>query len=174
MSKINTAYGDTIEARLRYIGATSIKKINGILYFIEFDIDKDLKISYAYNINSQNKYFLQRIKPYPIPEGVFDKESQVVAFIEKDIKKFANAKNSNNFELFLTITNELSNMCADIEKLFLNYNIDKIDLSNLKNELNDIACLFDECKLRSPKINIDEHTSHKYNLDKDIINENNG
>ena len=155
MRTINNAYGDTIETRLRHIGATSIKKINSILYFIEFDIDKDLKISYAYNINSENKYFLQRIKPYPIPEGVFDKESQVVGFIEKDIKKFMNAKNSNNFELFLNITNELSTMCVDIEKLFLNYNIDKIDLSTLKNELSDISSLFDECKVRSPKINIE-------------------
>ncbi|MGL5327789.1 MAG: hypothetical protein ACRDD7_00880 [Peptostreptococcaceae bacterium] len=154
MRTINTAFGDTIEVRLRHIGATNIKKINSILYFIEFDIDKDLKISYSYNINSQNKYFLQRIKPYPIPEGIFDKESQVVAFIEKDIKKFINAKNSHNFDLFLNITSELSDICVDIEKLFLNYNIDKMDLSKLKNELDDILCLFDECRVKSPKINI--------------------
>lgn len=155
MSILNNAYGDTIEARLRYIGATEIKKIHGILYFIEFDIDDNLKVSYTYNINSKNKYFLQRIKPYPIPEGVFEKEYEVVSFIERDIKKFINAKKSNNFDLFLSITNELNTICFDIEKLFLNYNIDKMDLEILKSELDDILNLFETSKKRAPKIDID-------------------
>lgn len=155
MSILNNAYGDTIEARLRYIGATDIRKVHGILYFIEFEIDNNLKVSYTYNINAKNKYYLQRIKPYPIPEGVFEKEYEVVSFIEKDIKKFANAKKSNNFDLFLKINNELNTICLDIEKLFLNYNIDKMDLEKLKTELDDILNLFENSKKRSPKINID-------------------
>lgn len=155
MSILNNAYGDTIETRLRYIGATEIRKIHGILYFIEFDIDDNLKVSYTYNINSKNKYFLQRIKPYPIPEGVFEKEYEVVSFIERDIKKFINAKKSNNFDLFLSITNELNTICVDIEKLFLNYNIDKMDLEILKSELDDILNLFETSKKRAPKIDID-------------------
>ncbi|CEN84329.1 hypothetical protein NE452_06715 [Paeniclostridium sordellii] len=155
MSILNNAYGDTIEARLRYIGATDIRKINGLLYFIEFEIADNLKVLYTYNINTKNKYFLQRIKPYPIPEGVFEKEYEVVSFIERDIKKFNNAKNSNNFNLFLEITSELNTICFDIEHLFLNYNIDKMDLYKLKSELDDILNLFDDSKKRSPQINID-------------------
>ena len=155
MSILNNAYGDTIETRLRYIGATNIRKVHGILYFIEFEIDNNLKVSYTYNINAKNKYYLQRIKPYPIPEGVFEKEYEVVSFIEKDIKKFTNAKKSNNFDLFLKINNELNTICLDIEKLFLNYNIDKMDLEKLKSELDDILNLFEKSKQRSPKINID-------------------
>lgn len=151
---INKAHGDTIEARLRYIGATSIKKINGILYFIEFKIDDDLKISYSYNINSQNKYFLQRISPYPIPEGVFEKENEVVSFIEKDLKKFINAKKSNNFDLFLSITNNLNSFLVNMENLFLNYNVDKPDLEKLHTELDNIHNLFENSKKRSPKINL--------------------
>lgn len=154
MSILDNAYGDTIEARLRYIGATDIKKIHGILYFIEFEIDNNLKVSYTYNINSKNKYYLQRIKPYPIPEGVFDKEYEIVSFIEKDIKKFMNAKKSNNFDLFLKITDELNTICFDIEELFLNYNIDKMDLNKLKHETDIILNLFENSKKRSPKINI--------------------
>ena len=155
MSILNNAYGDTIETRLRYIGATNIRKVHGILYFIEFEIDNNLKVSYTYNINAKNKYYLQRIKPYPIPEGVFEKEYEVVSFIEKDIKKFTNAKKSNNFDLFLKINNELNTICLDIEKLFLNYNIDKMDLEKLISELDDILNLFEKSKQRSPKINID-------------------
>lgn len=154
MNILDNAYGDTIEARLRYIGATDIKKIHGILYFIEFEIDNNLKVSYTYNINSKNKYYLQRIKPYPIPEGVFDKEYEIVSFIEKDIKKFMNAKKSNNFDLFLKITDELNTISFDIEELFLNYNIDKMDLDKLKFELDNILNLFERSKNRSPKIDI--------------------
>ena len=154
MSILDNAYGDTIEARLRYIGATEIKKIHGILYFIEFEIDDNLKVSYTYNINSKNKYYLQRIKPYPIPEGVFDKEYEIVSFIEKDIQKFINAKKSNNFDLFLKITDELNTICFDIEELFLNYNIDKMDLDKLKYELDNILNLFENSRKRSPKIDM--------------------
>jgi hypothetical protein len=154
MSILDNAYGDTIEARLRYIGATEIKKIHGILYFIEFEIDDNLKVSYTYNINSKNKYYLQRIRPYPIPEGVFDKEYEIVSFIEKDIQKFINAKKSNNFDLFLKITDELNTICFDIEELFLNYNIDKMDLDKLKYELDNILNLFENSRKRSPKIDM--------------------
>lgn len=154
MSMLNKAYGDTLEARLRYIGATNIKKINGILYFIEFKIDNDIQVSYSYNINSKNKYFLQRIKPYPIPEGIFNEEFEVVNFIEKDIEKFTNAKNSHNFDLFLSITKELNTICYDVEKLFLNYNIDKIDLDLLKFKLDDILNLFEKAKNTSPRIKL--------------------
>ncbi len=154
MSLLNKAYGDTLEARLRYIGATDIRKINGILYFIEFQITDNLQVSYSYNINSKNKYFLQRIKPYPIPEGIFEKELEVVNFIEKDIEKFTNAKNSNNFELFLYLTKELNTICYDVEKLFLNYNIDKLDLELLKFKLDDILSLFEKTKNNSPRINL--------------------
>lgn len=155
MSILNTAYGDTVESRLRYIGATDIKKINGILYFIEFKIDDNLQVSYTYNINSKNKYFLQRLQPYPIPEGIFEEEYEIVSFIEKDIKKFINAKKSHNFDLFLDITSKLNTISLDIEKLFLNYNINKIDLDILESELNDILILFENSRKRSPRIDID-------------------
>lgn len=154
MNNLNNAYGDTIETRLRYIGATNIKKIHGILYFIEFKVDDKLKVSYTYNINSKNKYYLQRIKPYPIPQGVFDKEYEIVSFIEQDIKKFLNAKKSNNFELFLEITDELNTISVDIENIFLNYNMEKTDLENLKNKLDNILVLFEKSKNKSPKIDI--------------------
>lgn len=154
MNNLNNAYGDTIETRLRYIGATNIKKINGILYFIEFKIDNKLKVSYTYNINSKNKYYLQRIKPYPIPQGVFEEEYEIVSFIEQDIKKFLNAKKSNNFDLFLNITDELNTISIDIENIFLNYNMDKNDLENLKYELDNILNLFKNSKNKSPKINL--------------------
>ena len=155
MSRINQAFGDTVETRLRYIGATEIRKINGILYFIEFDIEEDLKVVYTYNINSKDKYFLQRVKPYPIPEGVFEKEHEIVKFIEQDIKKFKNAKNSNNFKLFLSLTKKVNTIYGDMEKLFLNYNVDKVDLVKLRTDFDDVKQFFEEAKKKSMKIDIE-------------------
>lgn len=65
-----------------------------------------------------------------------------------------NAKKSNNFDLFLKITDELNTISFDIEELFLNYNIDKMDLDKLKYELDNILNLFENSKNRSPKIDI--------------------
>ncbi len=154
MSRINQAFGDTVETRLRYIGATEIRKINGILYFIEFDIDEDLKVLYTYNINAKNRYYLQRMKPYPIPAGTFDKEYEIVEFIKKDIQKFKNAKNSHNFEKFLSLTKKVNTIYEDMEALFLNYNVDKDDLVNLENNLDNMNKLFEEVEKKSMKIDI--------------------
>lgn len=140
---LNTFEADSIELLLRQLGATEIKKVRGILYFIEFDIDEDLQVSYCYNINKKGKYFLQRINPYPISEGVFGTEIEVVTFITKDLKKFKNAKNSTNFKKFLEITNKVNKMTDTIEYLFLNYNVDGEDMDTLNRELDDISTTVD-------------------------------
>ncbi|MGL5677893.1 MAG: hypothetical protein ACRDDX_15955, partial [Cellulosilyticaceae bacterium] len=90
--KLAEANGNMIETRLRLLGATKIEKVSGVLYFVKFELDDHLEVSYAYNINAKDKYFLQRIKPYPIPEGLFSDEEQVVAFIQRDLQKFKNAQ----------------------------------------------------------------------------------
>jgi len=83
---INNAQGDSIETLLRQMGASDVTKIRGLLYFMTFKISDDVEISYSYNINTKNKYFLQRIKPYPIPQGVFSDEYEIVSFIKKDLE----------------------------------------------------------------------------------------
>ena len=77
----NTSKGDTIEILLRQIGASEIKKVRGILYFIKFNLENNIEVSYTYNINAKNKYFLQRIKPYPIPQGTFINEHKIVEIL---------------------------------------------------------------------------------------------
>lgn len=143
--------GDTIEARLRYLGASDIQKIHGVLYFITFKLG-DTEISYTYNINTKNKYFLQRIKPYPIPEGIFSDEEQVVEFIKRDLKKLKNAEHSNNFSQFIEVTNMISATSKEIELFFLNYNVDKECLEKLSKELAAIRGIIHDAKERSNHI----------------------
>lgn len=147
----NSVKGDTIEMRLRYLGATDIQKVQGTLYFVEFKQDTH-SVSYAYNVNAKNKYFLQRIKPYPIPEGIFSDEQQVVEFIKKDLNKFRNAKLSRNFEDFIELTNTLTAAAQDMERFFLNYNVDKECLDYLLKDLNGIRSTIEQAKKRSEHI----------------------
>lgn len=143
--------GDTIETRLRCLGASDIQRIHGILYFVTFKAG-DKEVSYTYNINAKDKYFLQRIKPYPIPEGIFSDEEQVVEFIKRDLKKFRNAEHSHNFSQFVEVTNKISATSKEIEHFFLNYNVDKECLEALSTELATIHRIISEAKTRSEHI----------------------
>lgn len=136
---VNSAQGDAIETLLRQMGAYDIVKVRGLLYFMKFKLNDKFEISYSYNINAKKQYFLQRIKPYPIPQGVFSDEYEVVSFITKDLKKFNNAMNSSNFNLFLDVTKKVNSVTSKMEDLFLNYNVDKDEFLRLNKELDDIV-----------------------------------
>lgn len=144
--------GDTIEARLRYLGDAEIQKVKGAMYFVTFKFEDHLEVSYVYNINAKDKYFLQRIKPYPLPEGVFSNQEQVVEFIKRDFKKFKNAKNSSNFQQFLELTNMMNLVAHDMERFFLNYNVDKAYINKLVSDLKDMRNTIEESKKGSEHV----------------------
>ena len=137
--------GDSIEILLRQIGATKITKVKGYLYFIKFKIG-DLDINYTYNINHKNQYFLQRIEPYPLPKGVFDNEIEIVSFIKKDLVKFKKAKKLENFDEFLKLNNNITNLTNEVEHLFLNCDISNLDIDYLQNYLNVFINKIEEYK----------------------------
>lgn len=137
--------GDSIEILLRQIGATKITRVRGYLYFIKFKID-DLDITYTYNINHKNQYFLQRIEPYPLGKGIFDKEIEIVSFIQKDLSKFKKAKKLDNFNNFLNLNNAITSLTTDVENLFLNYDISDVNINQLEETLNAFSDKIEECK----------------------------
>ncbi|MGL4737556.1 MAG: hypothetical protein ACRCW2_08920 [Cellulosilyticaceae bacterium] len=144
--------GDTIEARLRYLGDAEIQKVKGAMYFVTFKFEDNIEVSYVYNINAKDKYFLQRIKPYPLPEGVFSNQEQVVEFIKRDFKKFKNAKNSSNFPQFLELTNMMNLVSHDMERFFLNYNVDKAYINQLVEDLKKMKATIEESKKGSEHV----------------------
>ena len=138
MMKIIDTYkskGDSIEILLRQIGATKISCVKGYLYFIKFKID-ELDITYTYNINHKNQYFLQRIEPYPLGKGIFHDEIEIVSFIQKDLSKFKKAKKLNNFNSFLSLNASVTSLTSDIENLFLDYDISEVDIKQLEESLD--------------------------------------
>jgi hypothetical protein len=149
---INNAQGDSIEILLRQMGASDVTKIRGLLYFMTFKLSDDVEISYSYNINTKNKYFLQRIKPYPIPQGVFSDEYEIVSFIKKDLQKFSTAMNSSNFNLFIDVARKVNNITSMAEYLFLNYNVNVNQLLRINTELDDILKEIEFAKNTSKEI----------------------
>ena len=143
----NTVTGDYININLRQLGATSIKEFNSIMRIAEFDLGDGLIVSYVFNITRHNKYFLQRVEPYAMIHGKFASDQEIIDFITEDLKRFQNAKNSHNFDTFLIISHLGHHVTENIEKLFLNYNVDSENLENIQNEMEDslrhILSLFD-------------------------------
>lgn len=143
----NTVTGDFININLRQLGATSIKEFNSIMHIAEFDLGDGLIVSYLFNITRHNKYFLQRVEPYAMIHGKFASDQEIIDFITEDLKRFQNAKNSHNFDTFLIISHLGHHVTENIEKLFLNYNVDSENLENIQDEMEDslrhILSLFD-------------------------------
>lgn len=140
MMNISKTSGDMLEMELRQLGCSKINKVSGLLFFVKFELENNISITYSYNINHKNQFFLQRISPYPLPEGLFSSHSEVISFIDRDIKKFKNALNSKNFKSFVNIVNIFNEIEHNLESLFLNYNVDKSVLDKLKDDvisLND-------------------------------------
>ena len=133
----NTVTGDYININLRQLGATSIKEFNSVMHIVEFDLGEGLIVSYVFNITRHNKYFLQRIQPYAMIHGKFASDQEIIDFITEDLSRFRNAKNSHNFDTFLLISHLGHHVTENIEKLFLNYNVDSQQLENIQDELED-------------------------------------
>ncbi|MBZ4663651.1 MAG: hypothetical protein JG776_1366 [Caloramator sp.] len=92
--------------------------------FVKFDVE-GYEISYAYNINAKNKYFLQRVKPYPMIAGVFDDIKDVVNMIEIDLEQFKNVISSGKFEKFLELNKKILDTARNLEDLFFYYIVDQ-------------------------------------------------
>lgn len=145
--------GDIINVALRQMGASSIKEIrNGILYIAKFELSNDLCVTYVFNVTKRDKYFLQRVAPYPISHGDFDGAQEVVDFIRKDIRKFENAKKSHNFPKFLDTANEMVLLSHAVELLFLERNVSAEDLDSLRQCLEAGIDKVREIRERAPKV----------------------
>ncbi len=145
--------GDLINASLRQMGAASIKEIrNGILYIIKFELTEELNVIYVLDVTKRDKFFLQRVSPYPMSHGRFSSPSEVVQFIRDDIHKFTNAKNSHNFPKFLLMADEVTRFSHAAELLFLEHNVSKSDLERISDCMQQAMNVLKDIHEHSPKI----------------------
>ncbi|MBS4534871.1 hypothetical protein GOQ29_04485 [Clostridium sp. D2Q-14] len=138
---------DTVFSQL----GADVHVINSLLCYITFDIE-GTEISYVYNINKKDKYFLQRIEPYPEPAGTFNSEDELIDTIKIDIEQFKNAKNSNVFNDFVKINKCLSETIRNFEDLYLYYNVPHETIDNIKDKLDSIQQIIKNTKTSCKKI----------------------
>lgn len=124
------------DMKLVQMGA-KVELINSKTCYVKFTIG-DITVEYVYNINAKGKYFLERIKPYPLPIKVFEKEADVIKIIDIDIRQFKNAAKSKNIDTFIKINNELNKTIKKFEDLFLYYNVPTIENEIIMNKIQEI------------------------------------
>lgn len=122
------------EMMLRQMGA-EVTCFLGKQCFVKFNKD-GYEITYTYNINLKNKYFLQRIKPYPMSAGVFENLKDVVEMIKIDVEQFENVIKSGKFDKFLDINTKILETARNLEDLFLYYKVDESVFDDLLKQID--------------------------------------
>ncbi|QVK18753.1 hypothetical protein KHQ81_03300 [Mycoplasmatota bacterium] len=138
------------QMKLVMMGA-DVKQIYSKLCYVRFDLDR-CRVSYVYNINKSNRYFLERIKPYPLPYRDFNNEEDIINEINFDIKQFQNAELSQNIYKFIQINKNIHNLMKEFEDLFLYYNVPKEKFAYLLDELSQISDMIKKVQNNSDKI----------------------
>ncbi|MVB12715.1 hypothetical protein CAFE_34570 [Caprobacter fermentans] len=142
-----SANQEEIDMMLTQMGA-DVTSLHGIISFIRFNLDQT-ELFYVYNINAKNQYFLQMVKPYPAAAGVFSKSKAVVQYIKNDIRQFRNASNSNVFQEFIAVNQNLYDSIQSIKDVFMTYNVPKDKMLEIKEKAGEISAVLDEIKSTS-------------------------
>ncbi len=116
-----SAQQDNIDMQLRQLGAT-VTQIHGLLSYVRFKVG-DHELYYVYNLNANNEYYLQRIKPYPMSAGVFPDSDAITEFIQMDLRAFQNAMYSGHFAEFVEINRRLIRLSQELEDAFMHSNV---------------------------------------------------
>jgi len=88
--------------KLIQMGA-DVTVVSGQMVYVSFDINDEIKVSYVYNINKKNRYFLERIRPYPISVKEFETAEDICNIIKIDVEQFRNAVKSHNIHDFIVL-----------------------------------------------------------------------
>ena len=124
------------EMKLRQMEG-EVLQLNAKCCYVRFHIG-DFRLSYVYNINKSNRYFLERLKPYPLPLKEYENEEDVIETIRLDLEHFKNAARSKNINSFIKINQELNKTAKAFEDLFLYYNVGTFHTDTILQKLNDI------------------------------------
>lgn len=136
--------------KLQQLGA-KVHVINSQLCYVNFDIG-GFQIQYVYNVNREGNYFLERIKPYPLPLKEFESEQDVVDIIDIDVEQFKNALKSHNIETFINLSRELNRAMKKFEDLFLYYNVPGDSVEAMLNKIKHFEDEIDELKEKTERL----------------------
>ncbi len=140
--------------KLQQMGGT-ITAINSKLCYVTFDLS-GFKVSYVYNVNKKDRYFLERINPYPLPLDELDSEDDVIEVIRIDLQQFENAVQSDNINKFVSIAQNLSKTFHKFEDLFLYYNLSEQNTKGFYDKVRELEAEIEKIKEESPRIYFDK------------------
>lgn len=138
------------EMILSQLGA-KVEVINSFMCYVKFDLD-GTTVSYVYNINKKDKYFLERIEPYPMIAGTFNTEEDIVDIIKIDVEQFRNAKQSKVFSVLVDINKEITHISREFEDLYLYYNVHKEHRDAIKEKLKEVHEIILDAKKDSERV----------------------
>ncbi len=124
------------EMLLRQMGG-EVLQLSARCCYVRFQVG-DFRLSYVYNINKSNRYFLERLKPYPLPLKEYDTEEDIIEMIRIDLEHFKNAAKSKNIDVFIKINQELNKTAKAFEDLFLYYNVETFHTDAILHKLDEI------------------------------------
>ncbi len=136
--------------KLRQLGA-EVTTINSKVSYVKFLI-RGQKIAYAYNINKDGKYFIEKTLPYPIPLKECEDEDDIVELIEVDLEQFESAAQSNNIESFIDISNQLFRVASKFEDLYLYYNVPKNQTEIISQKIQEIEDQIEQARDESERV----------------------
>jgi len=136
--------------KLRQMGA-DIEVVHSRMCYVKFKIN-DIDLAYVYNINKKNEYFLERIKPYPLPLKAYKSEEDVVDVIAIDVEQFRNVCSSKNVNDFIEFLKQMKLTVNKFEDLILYYNVSKADINEFQDILSDLNKKIDQSKSESERL----------------------
>lgn len=141
--------------KLIFLGA-NVQVVSGKMIYVKFTLTDTLEVAYVYHINKKNKYFLERIKPYPLPISEFNTAEDVINTIKTDYLQYKNAVNSTNINNFVSVNRTLHKTIKSFEDLFLYYNIPVEYITKIENNINEIKETIELATNESNRILVDE------------------
>lgn len=138
------------EMKLVQMGG-KVTQINGKLCYVQFDIGGIL-VEYVYNINSKGQFFLERIKPYPLPVKAYEDESRVIEIIDIDLEQFRQASKSHNMPKFIQLGQMFNDTAKRFEDLFLYYNVPEETVDALIAALESANQAIGDCKENAKRL----------------------
>ncbi|MDK2867634.1 MAG: hypothetical protein PWP51_2496 [Clostridiales bacterium] len=136
--------------RLRQMGA-DVQVINSKMCFVLFQVG-EIDVAYCYNVNKKGRYFLERIKPYPLALREFEREQDVIDIIEIDFDQFRNASKSHNIENFIQINRMMHRTLRKFEDLFLYYNVPPEKADFILEHMREINFEIDKTKASAERV----------------------
>lgn len=135
---------------LAQMGA-DVTSLHGMICFIRFKLD-NIELAYVYNLNANNQYYLQMIRPFHEGAGVFSKPREIVAYIQNDLKQFSNAHNSKHFDDFVEVNRRLYAAVQNVKDVFMAYNVPHQKMEQIKEKIGEIDALLGDIRETSPQI----------------------